>query len=216
MSLKSSRAQFLSLVAVVWFCCFVGAAPVRAATFTVNSTIDAPDVRPGNGSCETAPGNGVCTLRAAVQEANASLGADTITLPAGIYVLTIPADVEPDAASGDLNIVEDLAITGGGAGSTIVDGNGSESIFEIDAPGGLTVLLSGVTITGGRGGANGGGIEAARARSRLPMPSWSATALDGAAASLPVPSQLSRSSGAPWPATQPTTVAAHTARERKP
>ncbi len=133
--MKSSRAQFLSLVTVVWFCCFVGATPVRAATFTVNSTLDATDIIPGDGLCETAPGNGVCTLRAAIQEANARPGPDGILLPSGTYVITIPADVEPDAAFGDLNIVEDLTITGGGAGSTIVDGNGSNSIFEIDAPG---------------------------------------------------------------------------------
>ncbi|HTO74935.1 MAG TPA: CSLREA domain-containing protein, partial [Thermoanaerobaculia bacterium] len=38
--------------------------------FTVNSTGDAHDANPGDGICETAPGNGVCTLRAAIDEAN--------------------------------------------------------------------------------------------------------------------------------------------------
>ena len=48
-----------------------------AATFTVNNTVDGADANPGNGVCSTSTA-GVCTLRAAVQEANALAGADTI------------------------------------------------------------------------------------------------------------------------------------------
>jgi len=45
-------------------------------TFIVDSSADAPDALPGDGLCvSTASG---CTLRAAIQEANASNGADTI------------------------------------------------------------------------------------------------------------------------------------------
>ncbi len=40
----------------------------HSATFAVNSTADAVDTSPGNGICATA--GGVCTLRAAIQEAN--------------------------------------------------------------------------------------------------------------------------------------------------
>jgi len=46
------------------------------ATFTVNSSGDQSDVTPGDGICAT-PG-GTCTLRAAIQEANALPGSDTI------------------------------------------------------------------------------------------------------------------------------------------
>jgi CSLREA domain-containing protein len=52
--------------------------PALAANFPVNNTGDAIDVTPGDSVCETAPGNGVCTLRAAIQEANALAGPDTI------------------------------------------------------------------------------------------------------------------------------------------
>jgi CSLREA domain-containing protein len=41
------------------------------APLTVNDLGDAPDATPGNGVCETAASNGICTLRAAIQEANA-------------------------------------------------------------------------------------------------------------------------------------------------
>ena len=47
-----------------------------AATFVVSSTVDSVDVAPGDGVC--ADSLGLCTLRAAIQEANAFPGADTI------------------------------------------------------------------------------------------------------------------------------------------
>jgi len=46
------------------------------STFTVNSAGDAADINPGDGFCND--GSGSCTLRAAIQEANAVSGADTI------------------------------------------------------------------------------------------------------------------------------------------
>ena len=74
----------------VFLCCFISGAFAQAATFTVNSPFDAADANPGDAMCETAPGNGVCTLRAAIEEAN-TLGArdDTIILPPNTYLLTL-------------------------------------------------------------------------------------------------------------------------------
>src|SRR5689334_10116845 len=97
----------------------------RAADFTVASPTDAPDASVGDGKC-AAEGGG-CTLRAAVQEADATGGASTITLPAGRYRLTVapvPAagsmsDMEP--ANGDLDLDGEVAIRGAGAGRTIID-----------------------------------------------------------------------------------------------
>ena len=48
----------------------------QAATFTVDDNGDGSDANPGNGICATA--GGVCTLRAAIEEANALGGSDTI------------------------------------------------------------------------------------------------------------------------------------------
>ena len=45
------------------------------------------DANPSDGLCADITGD--CTLRAAVQEANALEGADTISIPAGVYTLTI-------------------------------------------------------------------------------------------------------------------------------
>lgn len=57
---------------------FMASRPAAAvfATFTVNSLLDTADAVPGNGMCDT--GAGICTLRAAIQEANALAGTDNI------------------------------------------------------------------------------------------------------------------------------------------
>src|SRR5690242_11137800 len=114
-------------------------ASTQAAVFTVNSSVDLSDASPGNGICETAPGNGACTLRAAIQETNALAGADEIVLPPNSYVLTNVSE---------LAITDSLTITGGGASTTIIDGNKSvrpdSRVLAIGS--GITVNISGVTI----------------------------------------------------------------------
>ena len=136
--------------------------PASAAplTFTVNSIFDIPDATPGDNVCETALGTHVCTLRAAIQEANAHAGNDTIVLQAGAtYVLTRVGAADDTALNGDLDINHSVTITGSGAASTIIDGNGSvtkERVFQIAAA--ATVSISGVTIRNGNSSTLGGGI----------------------------------------------------------
>src|SRR5262245_25231910 len=60
--------------------------PAFAATFVVNTTSDTHDASAGNGICADAVGN--CSLRAALEEANALAGAHTISLPPGTYLLS--------------------------------------------------------------------------------------------------------------------------------
>ena len=82
-------ARYLS----VFLCWFISGAFAQAATFTVNSPFDAADVNPGDAMCETAPGNGVCTLRAAIEDAQHSgAGNDTIILPPNTTSLTLAND----------------------------------------------------------------------------------------------------------------------------
>ena len=67
-----------------------GFKPAVADTFTVNSTSDAVDKTPGNGICATAAN--VCSLRAAITEANLHAGPDTIlfNIPgSGVQTITI-------------------------------------------------------------------------------------------------------------------------------
>lgn len=139
---------FLSLVGA-----FLGAAPAQASmTITVNSTLDEPDASGGDGNCVSAP-SGQCTLRAAIQEANALVGDDTILLPSGTYTLTIPnpGGVREDAAAtGDLNITSNLVISATGATKPIIDGNGNvltDTVLSIFSS--VTVTISGVTLQNG-------------------------------------------------------------------
>ena len=85
--------------------------PAFGADFSVTSTTDAVDANPGDGVCASAAGE--CTLRAAIQETNALPGADTVQLPAGTLTLSIPGANEDAAATGDLDVTDDLTINGG-------------------------------------------------------------------------------------------------------
>ena len=70
-----------ALMAAMMAAGMLASAPAHAATtFTVNSTADAPDAFPASNTCDTDvfTGGDQCTLRAAIQQANATLGADTI------------------------------------------------------------------------------------------------------------------------------------------
>ena len=120
--------------------------------FLVNSNLDTVDTTPGDGVCADAAGN--CTLRAAIQETNALPGADTITLPADTYTLSIPGIDEDAAESGDLDITDDLTINGGGADTAIIDGGALDRVFDI-APGSATDI-SGVTVRNGSSSGGGG------------------------------------------------------------
>lgn len=54
-------------------------------------------------------------------QANATPGADTIMLRAGTYRLTLAGAGEDAAATGDLDILQNLTIEGAGAMQTIID-----------------------------------------------------------------------------------------------
>ena len=54
-------------------------------------------------------------------EANARIGADSILLPAATYFLTISGTDEDQSTTGDLDITEQLTITGDQAGGSIID-----------------------------------------------------------------------------------------------
>ena len=117
------RGPLLGLVAAGALVC---APAAGAATFTVGATIDAADVTPGNGVCATS-GLGVCTLRAAVQEANALPGGDAIVVPAGTYVL-----------GSTLAVTSRIDLTGSGARDTIIDGPAAGLTVDMNGGGDMT------------------------------------------------------------------------------
>ena len=104
--------------------------PALAATFNVNSTVDAVDSHPGDGVCQTSGAK--CTLRAAIQESNALAGLDNIILPAGTYKPVLGSVDEDLGLEGDFDILDDLNITGSSADDTILTGNVNQyRIFHI-------------------------------------------------------------------------------------
>jgi CSLREA domain-containing protein len=127
----------------------------RASTFTVNSTLDDVDATPGDGICATSCS--ICTLRAAIMEANALAGADTIIVPAGTYTLSLPGANEDLAETGDLDITSTIIIQGAGADVTTVDAGGLDRVFDVIGGGDAT--LQGLRITGGTTAGEGGGIQ---------------------------------------------------------
>ena len=97
------------------------AAPAGAAVFAVQTLLDAPDTAAGDGLCASPLAGAPCTLRAAVQEANALAGPDRIELPAGTLLLSVTGTGENLAATGDLDLLDELEIAGAGESLTIVD-----------------------------------------------------------------------------------------------
>ncbi len=126
------------------------------AGFTVNSVLDEPDASPTDNLCVSAL-SGLCTLRAAIQQSNTLLGLQTITLPAGAYILTLPG-VEDAGASGDLDIADAITLNGSGIGATILDATGlNERVVHV-VNAGIAVTIYGLTIQNGDD-VDGGGIN---------------------------------------------------------
>src|SRR6266498_4022264 len=185
-SLRTSTSFILAgifAIAIVGYFMTVPQSAATLASFTVNSTVDAPDASPGDGMCADVSGN--CTLRAAITESNFVGGANVITVPSGTYALTLgPFDDEFNAAgatmeSGDLDIVDlsafslptltSVTINGAGAGVTIIDGGGIDRVLDINNfaafGSSVNVTLTGLTIRNGNApvssgfNKSGGGIQ---------------------------------------------------------
>lgn len=131
----------------------------HAATFTVTKVLDTAD-----GACDAD-----CSLREAVIAANASVGEDTIALPAGTYTLSIAGANEDSAKTGDLDIKDAaLVITGAGATVTVIQwAESQDRVFDLSSRTTTPVTIKNVTIQGGNtakssssGGKSGGGIQA--------------------------------------------------------
>jgi CSLREA domain-containing protein len=146
----SSWLRLLVLVALAVLC-WIPSDLALADTFNVTKTLDTRD-----GKCDAD-----CSLREAIIAANQHPGSDTVMVPAGKYLLQRVGQ-EDQAAAGDLDILDDLALIGAGAERTLIDGGQIDRVFEIHNP--AVVRLSGLTIQNGStyqsGGFNysGGGI----------------------------------------------------------
>lgn len=161
-TLRSHPHRYLGLaLALGTLGMLLWAQTARATTFLVTVTLDLADANLGDNACDVDTGTAgdQCTLRAAIQQANDTVGADIITLPAGTYVLTITGS-DNNSAVGDLDIREDLTINGADAMSTIIDASGllatPDRVLHVIGSG-VHVVINDVTITSGNVSADSGG-----------------------------------------------------------
>jgi CSLREA domain-containing protein len=147
------KPRFLPLIAVAlgYLGGILATPPAVAAanlTFAVNTTADAHDATPGDGICASSASQ--CTLRAALEEANAQPKGSTITVmvPAGTYILTL----------GSLTISGNaVTLSGAGASTTTITAKGKSQVLSVGSKAQATI--GGVTLTGGNAGRqNGGGL----------------------------------------------------------
>ena len=109
--------------------------------FEVTPVADGSDANPGDGVCATV--NGTCTLRAAVEEANATPGSQTIGLSNGTTSIT----------GGEIIVTDDVSITGESQGLTTVDAGTLSRFFNVTSG---QLQLNSMTLqygTGEQGGA---------------------------------------------------------------
>ncbi|MBK9053685.1 MAG: CSLREA domain-containing protein, partial [Chloroflexi bacterium] len=139
---RSFRLLFYFALFAAFSLTLITTTPAHAASFTINTTLDAPDSNPGDGLCRSTIGNR-CSLRAAIQEANALSGTDTINVPAGTFLLT-RSGFDDTAVNGDLDINSTLIINGASQSATIIDGNDLDRVFHIT--GNFKVAMKNLTI----------------------------------------------------------------------
>jgi hypothetical protein len=127
------------------------AAAQTGKTFTVNSTASTADSTVGDGVCAASPG--VCTLRAAIQEANTTAALDTIAFAIGTGTQRISVSAGLPAITSPVNI--DGRTQPGYAGKPIVEIRGSLITGD-----GLQITAGGSTLRGlVVNGFSGDGIE---------------------------------------------------------
>src|SRR4051794_5297146 len=146
--LRGMLFRLLPTALAISFAVALVPSPAHATdTYTVNSTADTPDVKPGDGQCATAAG--VCTLRGAIQQANATPGGpDLITFTrAGEGQIQLTGQLP--------EITTDLSVRGTGASLVKLWGNAQQGVLRISN--GAHVRISGVTISNGLT-RNGGGV----------------------------------------------------------
>ena len=154
--------NFLLVLICFLFCLGLTVNNVKAQSFvsglllTVDNNGDSVDINQGDGICADASGQ--CTLRAALQEANANPSGDAINF-------TLPQPSVINLTLGQLQITASVAIVGPGARRLTVErsfnsGTPDFRIFDVSRNAGTSISIRGLTIKNGNAGEQllGGGI----------------------------------------------------------
>jgi len=138
---RGSLLLLLGALALIALCLpgFYQPTALAATTFNINSTGDGADNNLSDNVCNDGSGN--CTLRAAIQQANATAGLDTITF-------SVNGTINLSGALPDIST--SMTISGPGSGLLTVrrDTGGAYRIFRVTS--GTTVGISGLTVSNGK------------------------------------------------------------------
>jgi CSLREA domain-containing protein len=128
-----------------------------AATFEVDSTADAPDATPGSPTCETASGE--CTLRAAIEAADANLGLDSIHFDhtkfdgsTGSATIAIGSPLPPITEAAEVDggrCLTEFGTTGPCAEVTGLAAGSGQDVFRVEAN---ATTIKNLAIGGGENG----------------------------------------------------------------
>jgi len=116
------------------------AGSAQAVTFTVNTSADSHDRTPGDGVCRDSSAR--CSLRAAIEENNASYSNAIINIGARTINLNTASGY------GQLNVTAAATINGAGSGNTFIDARGNSRVMRVAV---ISLLLSDVTLVNGNG-----------------------------------------------------------------
>jgi CSLREA domain-containing protein len=122
-----------------------------ASVFQVTKQADTAD-----GVCDAD-----CSLREAIIAANADDDESTINVPGSATHYLITNGLGDDGGlQGDFDVITNVTMQGAGIDQTIIDGNASDTVFQVQNGGALT--LKGLTVRNGKaiGSSLGGGILA--------------------------------------------------------
>lgn len=119
--------------------------------FVVNLTTDVADTTNGDGICDTSASAGSqCTLRAAIQEANAFAGYQIIA-----FSLSLPATITPGTELP--NLASDMLIAGPGPENLQINGSNNKRLFNVNA--GARDSIFGLKVANGFDSVSAGGIS---------------------------------------------------------
>jgi hypothetical protein len=161
--LRVSISLSLLVLAVVALLAWQTQRASAGYSFVVDTTVDDVNLN----ACTAADND--CSLRGAIENADATPQADTIGLETGAtYVLTGTAD-ENVGSTGDLDIETGISIYGE---DSTIDADDVDRVFDIDAAPGVQIFMRDLTIRGGHitdatEDGDGGGIRVTGGNLRL-------------------------------------------------
>ena len=141
----SHRTRLLLALTILLAAAWAGL-PAQAGTHAVIEVTTNTDELNNDGDCSLREAIQAANLNTVVDACPAGLGADTITIPDGLYTLTLAPAGEDANQGGDLDVTEDVNIIGTNKAQTIIDGSGADRVFHLI---GSTVRIAGLTIRNG-------------------------------------------------------------------